>query len=86
MWGRQGDHAPPSRSCDSVFDKIDNLLVGDWLIKNDQRLRATRAFQILRLHDQACVMRAEIDYICINVASGRPQRMPKGFVDAYAVM
>ena len=36
--------------------------------------------------DGACVMRAEIDYICINVASGRPQRMPAGFVAAYAAV
>jgi len=64
----------------------DRLWVGDWLTHNDGRLRATRAFQILRSGDQACVMRAEIDYICINVATGRPQRMPAGFVQAYAVM
>lgn len=64
----------------------DQLWVGDWLTHNDGRLRATRTFQILRSRDQACVMRAEIDYICINVASGRPQRMPPGFVEAYAAM
>ncbi len=64
----------------------DQLWVADWLTHNDGRLRATRTFQILRQHDQACVMRATIDYICINVASGRPQRMPPGFVEAYTVM
>ncbi len=64
----------------------DDLRVGDWLSHNDGRLRATRTFQILRTGDLACVMRAEIDYICINVASGRPQRMPKGFLQAYKVL
>ena len=63
----------------------DLLWVGDWLIHNDGRLRATRAFQILREADSTCVMRAEIDYICINVASGRPQRMPDVFVRSYSV-
>ena len=64
----------------------DELWVGDWLTHNDGRLRATRSFQILRMQDQACVMRAAIDYICINVESGRPQRMPTGFLDAYKVL
>lgn len=64
----------------------DQLWVGDWIVHNDGRLRATRAFQIIRVADQATVMRAEIDYICINVASGRPSRMPKSFVQAYAVL
>ena len=61
----------------------DQLWVGDWLVSNDGRLRATRAFQILREGDEACVMRAEIDYICINVESGRPKRMPEVFATAY---
>ncbi len=64
----------------------DLLWVGDWLVNNDGRLRATRAFQIIRQQDLATVMRAEIDYICINVASGRPSRMPPEFVQAYAVL
>lgn len=64
----------------------DQLWVGDWIVKNDGRLRATRAFQILRVADASCVMRAEIDYICIKVASGRPSRMPEEFVSAYQVL
>lgn len=64
----------------------DQLWVADWLVVNDGRLRATRAFQILREPDSVCVMRAEIEYICIKVASGRPHRMPPEFVKAYAVL
>lgn len=64
----------------------DCLWVSDWLIKNDGRLRATRAFQILREADQVCVMRAEIDYICISLESGRPRRMPTEFVSAFSVL
>ena len=64
----------------------DQLWVGDWITHNDGRLRATRQFQIIRAQDHACIMRAEIDYICINVSSGRPQRMPAGFASAYAVL
>lgn len=64
----------------------DELYVGDWITANDGRLRATRTFQILRLTDAACVMRARIDYVCINVATGRPSRMPSAFVDSYPVL
>jgi len=64
----------------------DSLWVGDWLIKNDGRLRATRAFQILRVADGVCVMRAEVDYICIALDSGKPHRMPKEFVSAFSVL
>ncbi len=64
----------------------DHLWVGDWMIRNDGKLRATRAFQILREADAACVMRAEIDYICIHVATGRPKRMPELFRTAYAAV
>jgi acyl-CoA thioester hydrolase len=61
----------------------DQLWVGDWLTHNDSKLRATRHFQILRETDKACVMRADIHYICIDVTSGRPKRMPASFVAAY---
>lgn len=62
----------------------DRLLVGDWITGCDARLRATRSFQIIRPSDTAVVMRASIDYVCINIASGRPARMPPEFVAAYA--
>ena len=64
----------------------DVLFIADWITQNDGRLRATRSFQILRQADQVCVMRAEIDYICINIATGRPQRMPQSFVEAFCVI
>ena len=64
----------------------DHLWVGDWLTHNDQRLRATRKFQIIREADQLCVMRAEIDYVCINISSGRPRRMPKDFAAAFVAV
>ncbi|MFK7916372.1 MAG: acyl-CoA thioesterase [Pseudomonadales bacterium] len=63
--------------------KGDTLVVGDWITACDRRLRATRSFQIIRRSDQACVMRAQIDYVCIDIASGKPSRMPPVFKSAY---
>lgn len=62
----------------------ERLLVGDWITACDGRLRATRSFQIIRASDLAVVMRASIDYVCINIDSGKPTRMPTEFVAAYA--
>ena len=63
----------------------DELYVGDWISACDGRLRATRRFQIVRAQDQATVLRADIDFVCITVSTGRPTRMPAEFVAAYRV-
>lgn len=63
----------------------ERLQVGNWLVKNDGRLRATRRFQILRAEDGVTLFRGEIDYVCIEISSGRPRRLPEEFVVTYAV-
>jgi len=64
----------------------DRLAVGVWLVGNDGRLRATRRFQIVRRADARTVFRAEVVYACVDLASGRPRRMPEEFKRAYAVL
>lgn len=64
----------------------DELLVGNWIARNDARLRATRRFQILRPNDGRTLLRGEIDYVCIEISSGRPRRFPAEFVLAYGVL
>jgi len=63
----------------------DRLHVGDWISATDARLRATRTFQIVRQEDARTVLRAEIEFICINVESGRPKRMPPVFAERYTL-
>lgn len=63
----------------------DELFIGDWVVACDGRLRATRRFQIVRASDRVTVMRADIDYVCIDVRKGRPARMPPEFIAAYPV-
>lgn len=62
----------------------DEVIVGEWVTFNDNKLRATREFQVVRQSDQTLLIAAEIDYICINLVSGRASRMPKEFIEAYA--
>jgi acyl-CoA thioester hydrolase len=64
----------------------DALSVAVWLVANDERLRATRRFQIVRHGDGRTVFRGEFVYACVDLDSGRPRRMPDAFKRAYAVL
>jgi len=51
----------------------------------DARLRAERRFQIIRINDGKTLLRARSDYICTNLTSGKPARMPDIFKSCFAV-
>ncbi len=63
----------------------DVLRVAVWMVGNDERLRATRRFQIVRARDGTTVFRGDFVYACICLETGRPRRMPEAFKRAYAV-
>lgn len=63
----------------------DEIIVYNWVSANDGRLRCSRTLQILRLGDQKTILRARSDYVCTNLTTGRPTRMPEIFKTAYAV-
>ncbi len=62
----------------------DAVQAATWIIAGDGRWRAERRFQIRRPRDGATLARARIDYVCINLDSGRAARMPEAFARAYA--
>ncbi len=61
----------------------DDLLVGTWLYATDGRLTMERRFQLVRAADGATVMRGRWQLVCIEIASGKPRRMPPEFCAAY---
>ena len=63
----------------------DRVLVGTWIVDTDSKLRVERRFQIRREADGETLARARIDYVCINLDSGRAVRMPDSFRKAYIV-
>jgi acyl-CoA thioester hydrolase len=63
----------------------DRIRVGTWIVGNDGRLRVSRRFQLRNARDGRCLVRALIHYVCIDLDSGRPRRMPPDFVSAYRV-
>jgi acyl-CoA thioester hydrolase len=63
----------------------DRVQAATWIVSADGRLRAERRFQIARAADGATLARARVDYVCINLDSGRAARMPELFARAYVV-
>ena len=61
----------------------DLVQVATWIVHGDGRLRVGRRFQIRRGSDGRILARAHVDYVCINLDSGRAVRMPERFVRAY---
>jgi acyl-CoA thioester hydrolase len=64
--------------------EAEELLVGNWVSKKD-RLRATRQYQIINPKTGATLLRGQLDFVCVNLDTGRPTRMPDEFVDRYKV-
>jgi acyl-CoA thioester hydrolase len=63
--------------------KGDVVRAATWIMSADGRLRAERRFQIRRIADGETLARARVDYVCINLDSGRAARMPEAFARAY---
>ena len=63
----------------------DRIQVANWLVANDGRLRATRRFQVINDTRGEVALRGEVLYVCMNLSTGRPVRMPAEFLDAYRV-
>jgi acyl-CoA thioester hydrolase len=63
----------------------DSVLVGTWIVGTDSKLRVERRFQVRRAADGETLARARIDYVCINLDSGRAARMPESFQRTYIV-
>lgn len=61
----------------------DRVQVATWIVGSDARLRVTRHFQVRRPADGATLARARVDYVCINLDSGRAARMPAPYAQAY---
>lgn len=62
----------------------DALSIATWITGWDGRLTMHRRFQVIRHSDRATLLRARMTFVCIEISSGRPRRMPAEFVDGYA--
>ena len=61
----------------------EDLTLTTWLSASDGKLTMERRFQLIRHSDQATVLRARWDLVCIELGSGRARRMPPQFCAVY---
>lgn len=59
------------------------LTLATWIVTTDHRLRMDRHFQLVRPADEATLLRAVTTFVCIEMSSGRPKRMPELFLERY---
>lgn len=59
------------------------LQVATWIIESDNRLKMKRHFQLKRPEDACTLLRAQTTFVCIELSSGKPKRMPLEFVEGY---
>jgi acyl-CoA thioester hydrolase len=63
----------------------DELLLATWIVENDQRVSITRQYQILRVRDGRTLLRGRTQWVCVEISSGKPRRMPPEFVSGYRI-
>lgn len=61
----------------------EELVMGTWIVEWDRKLKMDRCFQLIRPADGATLLRARTTFVCIELSSGKPRRMPGEFIDGY---
>jgi acyl-CoA thioester hydrolase len=64
----------------------DIIHVATWLLPAEGKLRVRRRFQVRRNADSETLARAEIEYACIELSTGRPARWPPEFRERYVAL
>lgn len=76
----------------SVIDYVrpafggDSVRVATWILPSQRKVRVSRRFQVLRDSDGVTLARAEVEYACVKLSTGRPARWPPVFLDRYVVI
>jgi acyl-CoA thioester hydrolase len=63
----------------------DELKIATWLTDNDGKLSLWRRYQIVRVADGLTLLRGRTHFVCADLDSGKPRRMPEEFLKGYAV-
>jgi acyl-CoA thioester hydrolase len=64
----------------------DTICVATWILPAEGKLRVRRRFQVRRQAGGVTLARAEIEYACIELSSGRPMRWPPEFRERYVAL
>ena len=63
----------------------ETITIAPWITGNDAKLRLRRRFQMVNAATGKTLVRGRTDFVCIDIKSGRPSRMPQAFIEAYAL-
>jgi len=61
----------------------DEIVVTTWIAENDNRVRMVRAYEMRKADAGAIVFKGRTRFVCIDMKSGKPARMPPEFIAAY---
>jgi len=61
----------------------EQLEVGTWITTWERRMLMERRMQIKSMLTGETVLRARLQFVCIEISSGKPKRPPKAFIDGY---
>jgi len=61
----------------------DNLVIGTWIVEWDGKTGMRREFDIFREQDGALILRGAMEFLCVEMSSGKIRRMPPEFIVGY---
>jgi acyl-CoA thioester hydrolase len=64
----------------------DIVQISNWITENNGKLRIQRTYQICRVSDGVTLLRGYTDFVCIDLTTGKPCRMPPEFIKNYTVI
>ncbi len=70
------DYLKPSHLCDA-------LVAATWIVEWDRKLTMQRRFQVVRPADGMTVLRARMQFACVDLETGKPRRLPPEFIEGY---
>ena len=62
----------------------DSVIAGTWITRWHRRLLMERQVQLINVNTQDVVLRARLEFVCIEISSGKPKRPPETFIAGYS--
>ncbi len=61
----------------------DKVQIATWITHCDMRLTMERRFQVVLASSGETLLRARMDFACIQLSNGKPRRLPPEFLEGY---
>ena len=61
----------------------DKIAIATWISENDNRVRLTRSYELRHAVSDKLLFQGRTFFVCMDIETGKPVRMPKEFVEAY---